>query len=433
MKNLLILLLISIISQNCNRPNWQNNQWRAWAINNTQEIKALEMTESHTDLSLLKEIVGDASIVCLGESRHDLHEQFQLKLRFIKYLVEELNFTTFALEASLPYSKEINGFILDGNGDIDQLLTNMPGWFLWDTEEIKELLLWLRAYNEGAEHKVNFYGFDIVAPNEGLNQIFEYLEEVDTSFFVQISNENFGQHLIEDNFWMTTLQRYGEATTEEKNFFAVNYQKLLNHIRDNKIDYISKSSEQEYEWIAQLAFSANAANKMFSSEDRVEMGLIRDGAMAEISSWIIEQNQKTIIWAHNVHIAKSDFVMSMFPDTRIKGMGHILSQQFQEEIVSIGAAFDEGTFEDENRTFQPATPSSIDGMLATLGMDYFLMNLDDYSKSEAVITWLLQEQLMQGQEFEMSCIPSKAFDAFFFTKNISKVRYNRATLERLRN
>ena len=38
-----------------------------------------------------------------------------------------------------------------------------------------------------------------------------------------------------------------------------------------------------------------------------------------------------------------------------------------------------------------------------------------------------------GTCLNVGCIPSKAFDAFFFTKNISKVRYNRATLERLRN
>ena len=98
---------------------------------NAHEIESLDMDAPSGDLKWFKEFVGEAALVCLGESRHDIREQFLLKNRLVKYLVEELDFTTFVLEASLPYSNQINDYILHEKGDLDEIMANFPGWFLW--------------------------------------------------------------------------------------------------------------------------------------------------------------------------------------------------------------------------------------------------------------------------------------------------------------
>ena len=179
MIRLSIIYLIFLVTVSCNNSSSQdkNDKFSDWALKNSKEITTLEITEKQDDLKFLNKIVGEAEVVCLGESRHDIHEQFKLKHRFIKYLIEEMDFTTFALEASLPYSNKINDYILNGNGNIDELMSNMPGWFLWDTQEMKNILIWLYEYNKKQEvgNKVNFYGIDIVAPNNALEQIFRHL------------------------------------------------------------------------------------------------------------------------------------------------------------------------------------------------------------------------------------------------------------------
>ena len=40
---------------------------------------------------------------------------------------------------------------------------------------------------------------------------------------------------------------------------------------------------------------------------------------------------------------------------------------------------------------------------------------------------------MKGQDFEMSCVPIEAFDAVYYTNNISKVQYSEATLNKMGN
>jgi erythromycin esterase len=172
---------------------------------------------------------------------------------------------------------------------------------------------------------------------------------------------------------------------------------------------------------------------MFTETDRLKMGLIRDNAMANISLWIKKRNKKLIIWAHNVHIAKSEFTMNMFPENPIQGMGYILNQELKDKMISIGASFNQGEFQNENRTFEPAEINTIDGTLAKLKMDYFILNFKGPSEDKAVEKWLNTKNLIRGQEFEMTCIPIKSFDAMFFTNTISKVNYNPTTLERFRN
>ncbi|MCK5638230.1 MAG: erythromycin esterase family protein, partial [Flavobacteriaceae bacterium] len=355
--------------------------------------------------------------------------------RFIKYLVEEMGFTTFILEASLPYSNKINDYILNGKGNLNEIMSGMPGWFLWDTQEMTNLLNWIREFNKNTTNnkKVKFYGIDIVAPNNGLEQIFKYLQKVDKPYLEQINNENFGRSIIEDNQWQTSQQRYSELPEGEKQILLKNYNTLFEHIKLNKENYISKSSENEYDWILKLSYSAKEANKMFSETDRLKMGLIRENAMANITFWIKERNKNIILWSHNLHIAKSEFTMSIMPENEIKGMGYILNQKFGNSMVSIGASFNQGKFQNENITFEPAAPNTIDGTLAKLNTDYFILNLKGNSENNDIEEWLNKDNVMRVQSFEMICIPKKSFDAIFFTNTISKVNYNPTTLERLRN
>jgi len=437
MKKILGVLFVLSIIVSCNNSPSQDkyDTFSDWVLQNSQKIETLEITEKQDDLKLLKQIVGNAEVVCLGESRHDIHEQFMLKHRFIKYLVEEMNFTTFALEASLPYSNKINDYILNGDGNIEEIMSNMPAWFLWDTQEMKNILNWLYEYNKGqeAENKVNFYGIDIVAPNNGLEQIFEYLQDVDNLYFEQIKNENFGRNIIEDNQWQISQQRYSELPEEEKQILLKNYNALFEHIKLNKDNFISTSSENKYDWIFKLSYSANEANKMFSETDRLKMGLIRENAMANITFWIKERNKNIILWSHNLHIAKAEFTMSIMLENKIKGMGYILNQKFGNSMVSIGASFNQGGFQNENITFEPAKPNTIDGTLAKLNTDYFILNLKGNSENKDIEEWLNKDNSMRVQGFEMICIPKKSFDAIFFTNTISKVNYNPITLEKRRN
>ena len=438
-KNILGFILVLLTITSCSHSITKNSKspFVKWAKKNAFEIETLEFTERQNDLEPLKQIIGKAQVVCLGENRHDIHEQFLLKHRFIKYLVEELDFTTFILEASLPYSKQINEYILNGNGNIDEIMANMPGWFLWDTQEMLNIINWMQEYNENSENvkKIQFHGIDITSPGYALNSIFNYLKKVDPTILKKYQGKTFAQDIINDNNWPTSLQRYSELSKEKKEVLNNNYNDLFGQIKQNEIEYISNSTDEEYNWILRLAYCVNEANRMFSADERIDIGLIRDNAMAQNTLWIIQnflKDEKTIIWAHNVHITKSEFEMTGESES-IKGMGYILNQELKDNMISIGASFNQGEFQNWNRSFPPAEVNTLDGTLAKLNMKYFLLDLKGKTDNKDVINWLNTDKVIRGQEFEMTCVPTKSFDAIYFIDNISRVIPNQKSLERFRN
>ena len=78
-----------------------------WAKDNAVNIRTIEPGSGFEDFQSLRKAIGDARVVCLGETRHDIHEQFRLKHRIIEFLVEEMDFSVFAMEESLPYGDKI--------------------------------------------------------------------------------------------------------------------------------------------------------------------------------------------------------------------------------------------------------------------------------------------------------------------------------------
>jgi len=417
----------------CGEKNQSNSVFDELNGANIQSVSRLELTNGNDDLSILKTIVQNSQIVCLGESRHDISEQFKLKNKLVKYLIEELGFRTFALEASLPYSNQLNNYLKTGKGSLEQIMAEMPGWFLWDTQELKELLVWIKEFNEQTENKVSFYGFDIVAPNNGYEQIFDYLKSVNEAKYNQIKNDDFGIETINDNHWPSTLEQFASISEDRQLIVGKNINELYQHLEEQETAYIDKTSKEEYQWILTLAYSAKEAIRMFTTTDRIEMGLIRDNAMANICKWIINKEGRTIIWAHNVHIAKSEFTMSMFPEQKIEGMGAILSDEFTDKMISVGGTFGKGEFENEGRSFPIPDEHTIDGELSKLGIDNLIVDLRHSTSKPKISKWLQNVNTLKGQEFEMSCMPLEAFDALYYTNKISKVRYNPATTERMGN
>src|SRR5262245_65248898 len=61
-------------------------------------LRTAELGGTDTDLQPFKQMVGDASIVGLGEATHGAHEFFTMKARLIEYLVGTLGVTTIAME-----------------------------------------------------------------------------------------------------------------------------------------------------------------------------------------------------------------------------------------------------------------------------------------------------------------------------------------------
>ena len=63
-----------------------------WATESAVELATTDPEAPLDDLEPLRHIVEDARVVFLGESRHDAGDQFRMKHRIIRFLVEEMGF-----------------------------------------------------------------------------------------------------------------------------------------------------------------------------------------------------------------------------------------------------------------------------------------------------------------------------------------------------
>ena len=153
-----------------------------WVKSAAIPFKSAEAGNGFDDMRPIKVIVRDARIVSLGESTHGTREIFQMKHRMLEYLASECEFTVFGIEASLPDCIAINDYVLHGKGDPERAVAGQ-GFWTWSTEEVLDLVKWMRAYNEDPKNsgrpKLKFYGFDMQQEASAVNAAIVYLDRVD--------------------------------------------------------------------------------------------------------------------------------------------------------------------------------------------------------------------------------------------------------------
>jgi erythromycin esterase len=134
-----------------------------WITSHAVRLETVEPGHGFSDMAPLKRTIGDARIVSLGEATHGTREFFQLKHRMLEFLASQMGFTIFTIEANMPEAYRLNDFVLNGKGDPAKLIKGMYFW-TWDTQEVLEMVLWMREFNKSGKGRVEFTGFDMQTP-----------------------------------------------------------------------------------------------------------------------------------------------------------------------------------------------------------------------------------------------------------------------------
>jgi erythromycin esterase-like protein len=153
-----------------------------WIRQHAIPLKTVEANHGFDDLAPLEGVVGDARIVALGEATHGSREFFQLKHRLIEFLATRKGFTIFSIEANMPEAYRLNDFVLHGAGDPKQLLKGMYFW-TWDTEEVLDMILWMREFNRSGKGRIEFTGFDMQTPNVSMDIVRTFVKQNEPAYF----------------------------------------------------------------------------------------------------------------------------------------------------------------------------------------------------------------------------------------------------------
>lgn len=282
------------------------------------QIKSLSLTAPNKDLVPLKSMVGKSRIVALGENSHGSAPIYKFKLRVIQYLVKEMGFTVFALESPTVEADKINDYVMGGQGTTNDILRNLA-YKSWQTEEMMDIIMWIKSYNETASSKVEFRGFDMQNGILALQAVYDFSLRHDKKLKGEIEN-------------VKALYENNKKSDED-------WVNLVEHIRLIH-EYMSTRSVADYNNLEEAEFSnvnhyieilAQSISLMNPSE-RIKN---RDQLMADNIEWINQNcgDCKIIISADNDHIRKADGKTGFF-----------LNQTYGEYYLALGMTFNRGTY-----------------------------------------------------------------------------------------
>jgi erythromycin esterase len=332
----------------------------AWLHDAAVPFDRVDPADNLDDLEPLRRIVGDARIVSLGEATHGTREFFQMKHRILRFLVERMGFTAFAIEATWPEANRLDRYVRTGEGDPAVLLSGLYFW-TWNTDEVLQMIQWMRHHNQSGG-SVGFYGFDMQFPGMAIDNVARFVAAVDGG-----ASAEFAQRY-------ECLARYandaaGRSPSPGYSAQAVAYRDAclqdLRWVHDTLLSrrapYEAASSPAAWARVVQSARVAVQYEEMSSNRRS------RDLAMADNAKWILDQlpaGGKIVLWAHNGHVSTSSSAT----------MGWALREMFGQAMVVMGFSFAQGTFNAvgmSGSTYTPLGPHTVSGPKYDSYEEYF--------------------------------------------------------------
>ncbi len=302
---------------------------------NIVPIRSVTELEDFTDLEPLKKTFAKVRYIGLGESTHGTREFFQLKHRMLAFLVKEMGYRVFSIEAGSLPCQNINDYVLYGKGNRAAALASQ-GYWTWDTEEVTGLIEWMRQHNLtcSREQMCQFIGYDIKPVDEAFQYIrrlmpVEYLIEADLDRIQQLLGKD---SLTEDEKgWL------GNVILALHGTVAAHDQEIRAFVGQKGLELLLHCTEMLWQDFAGMKLQPGEL-------------VARDKFMAENILDMIHKlpiDTKVVIWAHNAHLAV---------DESWKNMGYRLREAFGDLYYPAALTFTRGGFqsrlilsEDNNR------------------------------------------------------------------------------------
>ena len=116
----------------------------------------------------------NVKVIGLGEASHGNAEFQELKLEVLKVLAEKYNVDCFAMEMDYGEGVIINDYINGHSGmSIDEVMSSI-NFTIYRTEDIRDLIEWMKDYNQLHDNQLSFYGFDLQNPDVDLKLILDF-------------------------------------------------------------------------------------------------------------------------------------------------------------------------------------------------------------------------------------------------------------------
>lgn len=407
------------------------------------ELDGTDPALGFDDVEPLREVFAERRVIGFGEATHGTREFFQLKHRFVRFLVEELDVRLFGLEANFSETLAIDAYVRNGDGDLEEALEGVYFW-TWRTEEVAALIEWLRSFNRGREpdERVRFYGFDAQFTAGPARALEEFLATADPDFLVAVGDDlttldDGGQHATDDE----TFERRMDAADRV-------VERVGRRLRERKGEYVAETSERAWKLVRQhlrtLEQARDGKRAQYAEDFEAKMS-IRDRAMARNVEWVLdhESTDRIALWAHNAHINREEVHGA---GETAASMGHHLADRYGDAYYAVGFVFASGAFQalakpSENNeiseyrlaehTLDAPRADTAGETFAALDVPVAFLNIDA-ATDDYLAEWLAREQRFRSvgstydpavpEDYLRSYVPATAFDGLCYVSDSSRAR-----------
>ena len=250
-------------------------------------------------------IDDQVEIIGLGEATHGNKEFQELKLTLLKKLVKDANVRAFALECDFSEGIEIDSYVKSGK--FQKNPSKIFSFTIYHTNQMNDLINWIKKYNQNHDQKISFYGFDMQNPENSVKLLKDFVKKENIDFDIKSLDV-----LEKDNISI----KDPKMKVLEENLKKLN-EKLEKNTKEKRLIENILSSFPYYKMV----------------DDYVKSSEYRDEKMAENISWIkdYEKNSRIMIAGHNGHIGKKD--------PMYKNMGENLLEKYEKSYLTIGTDF----------------------------------------------------------------------------------------------
>jgi erythromycin esterase len=306
----------------------------AWARRSMTPINGPLASSAPASFDALGAMIGDASVVALGEGVHFAAEPLEFRNRLLQYLVQSKGFTAIAIESGLIEGRGVDDYVSGGGGELSSVLREGVGWTFDQLPQNAALVRWMRDYNADASHprKIHFYGFDISGSpgnsrahrgaDTALVAALAFLERVDPvaarSWRVRL--EPVLPYVRYDFVRAPGQLGYEELGPTRRDLLTSAIDDLIRRVETHRGAYVAASSADDYAWGYRAAIAARQVDQWLR-ELPVGVGPLadpvaalaeaderRDRAQADNIGWIRDRegpDGKLLIFAHTVHLSRS--------------------------------------------------------------------------------------------------------------------------------
>ena len=412
-----------------------------WLRENIVRLRTIEPhNDSYHELEPLRDIVGDARVVAIGESTHRVHEFYQLRHLVTRFLVEEMGFTGFAMESGFPEGWAVHDWVLGGDGDLDQLLHTGITYHMGKCAEMRDQLMWMRKHNLAHDRKIRFYGIDIpdssASALPGVMAALSFLDEADPAYAAAVR-----QHLLplfgylpSDRTGLAwsapTIQAYLALGAAHRHELTARISELAERLQALRVPYSAVNADRA-EIALQCAVTARHADAFLANiaaapERRYGGANVRDAAMADNVEWILGREERIVVGAANGHLQRWPYRVPPIINEEQIMLGQHLARSLGDRMVVLATTYNGGRVFSHRaipggppghtevfyQDVAPFTePGSLDVLLASTGEPLAMLDLRGVPEDGPVARSFAEIDCTRQGPHKQLVNPLAAFDA----------------------